>query len=86
MRRAGLTDISAFLAVAEHRSFRRAATALGVSPSALSHAMRTLEQRVGVRLLNRTTRSVVVSDAGRELLERVGPAMDTIDQAITDLA
>lgn len=86
MRRAGLTDISAFLAVAEHRSFRKAAAALGVSPSALSHAMKNLEHRVGVRLLNRTTRSVVVSDAGRALLERVGPAMDTIDQAITDVA
>lgn len=85
MRRAGLTDLTAFLAVAEHRSFRRAAAALAVSPSALSHALRGLEERVGVRLLHRTTRSVGLTEPGRRLLDRVAPAMRTIDEALVEV-
>ncbi|MBC7799766.1 MAG: LysR family transcriptional regulator [Gemmatimonadaceae bacterium] len=85
MRRAGLTDLTAFMAVAEHRSFRAAAIALSVSPSALSHAMRGLEARVGVRLLNRTTRSVALSESGERLLGRLRPAMQTIDEALAEL-
>src|ERR1700759_5862990 len=61
-----LTALSAFVVVAEERSFTRAAKRLGVSPSAMSHAMRGLEERVGVRLLSRTTRSVAPTDAGQD--------------------
>ena len=82
MRRADLSDLTAFVAVAEHRSFRAAAAQLGVTPSALSHRLRQLEQRIGARLLNRTTRSVAPTDAGRTLLEQLRPAMDQIDQAL----
>jgi DNA-binding transcriptional LysR family regulator len=74
MNRADLADLSAFVAVADHLSFRAAASQLGVTPSALSHSMRQLEERLGVRLLNRTTRSVSVTDAGLRLLERLRPA------------
>jgi DNA-binding transcriptional LysR family regulator len=79
-----LNALSAFEVVAEERSFTRAAKRLGVSPSAISHSMRGLEERVGVRLLSRTTRSVSLSDAGRELLAHLRPALseirDTIDR------
>jgi DNA-binding transcriptional LysR family regulator len=68
MVRDELSTLSAFLAVAEDRSFTRAARRLGVSPSALSHAIRGLEERIGVRLLARTTRSVAPTDAGERLL------------------
>lgn len=77
-----------FLAVAKERSFTRAAAKLGVSPSALSHAMRRLEERLGLRLLTRTTRSVSATDAGERLLETLGPALDEIDgrlAALTEL-
>ena len=63
--------LAAFVAVAEERSFTRAAKRLGVSPSALSHAIRGLEERMGVRLLARTTRSVARTDAGEQLFARV---------------
>jgi len=82
MRRADLTDLSAFVAVADHRSFRAAAGQLGVTPSALSHRMRQLEQHVGVRLLHRTTRSVSPTDAGRILLEQLHPAIEQITRAM----
>src|SRR5580693_8612768 len=85
MRRSDLADLTAFVAVAEHLSFRAAATRLGVTPSALSHSMRQLEERLGVRLLNRTTRSVSVTDAGLRLLERLRPAIDQIGGALEDL-
>ena len=85
MNRADLADLSAFVAVADHLSFRAAASQLGVTPSALSHSMRQLEERLGVRLLNRTTRSVSVTDAGLRLLERLRPAVGQIAGALEDL-
>ena len=85
MRRIGLAELAAFVAVAEHLSFRVAASRLDVSPSALSHTMRQLEERLGVRLLHRTTRSVALTDAGQRLLERLQPAIEQIDDALEDL-
>ena len=82
MVRDQLKALSAFLAVAEERSFTRAAQRLGVSPSALSHAIRALEERVGVRLLARTTRSVAPTAAGLQLLARVRPALGDIRGAL----
>src|SRR5258706_8623230 len=82
MDRGDLADLTAFVAVADHLSFRRAASRLGVTPSALSHSMRQLEERLGMRLLNRTTRSVSVTDAGLRLLERLRPAMSQIADAL----
>jgi DNA-binding transcriptional LysR family regulator len=85
MDRSHLADLTAFVAVAERLSFRAAASQLGVTPSALSHSMRQLEERLGVRLLHRTTRSVSLTDAGRRLLDRLGPAIDQIAGALEDL-
>jgi DNA-binding transcriptional LysR family regulator len=85
MQRGSLADLNAFLAVADHLSFRAAASRLGVTPSALSHSMRQLEERLGMRLLHRTTRSVSLTDAGLRLLERLRPAIDQIADALEDL-
>src|SRR6202035_4620620 len=85
MNRADLADLSAFVAVADHLSFRAAASQLGVTPSALSHSMRQLEERLGVRLLHRTTRSVSVTDAGLRLLEQLRPAVGQIADALEGL-
>src|ERR1700719_4845729 len=85
MDRADLANLSAFVAVADQRSFRAAASRLDVTPSALSHSMRQLEGRLGVRLLNRTTRSVSVTDAGLRLLDRLRPAIDQIAGALENL-
>jgi len=85
MDRADLANLAAFVTVADQRSFRGAASLLGVTPSALSHSMRLLEERLGVRLLHRTTRSVSVTDAGLRLLERLRPAIDQISGALEDL-
>ena len=85
MHRGDLADLTAFMAVADHLSFREAAQRLGVTPSALSHSMRQLEERHGVRLLHRTTRSVSLTDAGIRLLERLRPAVDQISGALEDL-
>ena len=85
MDRGDLADLTAFVAVADHLSFRAAASQLGVTPSALSHSMRQLEERLGVRLLHRTTRSVSLTDAGRRLLDRLRPAIDQIASALEDL-
>jgi DNA-binding transcriptional LysR family regulator len=79
MRREHLDDLIAFLAIARERSFTRAAAQLGVSQSALSHRMRELEARLGVRLLTRTTRSVAPTEAGGRLLRTVGPRFDEIE-------
>jgi DNA-binding transcriptional LysR family regulator len=85
MQRVDPAALAVFLAIAKQRSFRRAATELGVTPSALSHSLRSLETQLGVRLLNRTTRSVALTEAGTRLLERVGPAFRDIDDAIDEL-
>ncbi|CEJ12509.1 HTH-type transcriptional regulator DmlR [bacterium YEK0313] len=86
MTRPSLNDLTAFVAVASHRSFRRAADELGTAPSTLSHAMRALEERMGVRLLNRTTRSVFPTEAGLELLGRLRPALGALDEALGAVA
>jgi len=86
MLRAGLSELTAFIAIADGRSFRAAARTLGVSPSALSHSMRGLEARIGVRLFNRTTRSVALTDAGEKLLRRVVPAIADLEDAVNDAA
>src|SRR5207302_1958917 len=78
MKRGDLNDLSAFAAVARHGSFTRAAAELGMSQSALSHAMNALEGRLGVRLLSRTTRSVSTTAAGETLLGSVRPALENI--------
>ncbi len=77
-----LADLDAFAAVARARSFRGAATVRGVSASALSEAVRRLEARLGLRLLNRTTRSVTPTEAGMQLLERLAPALSEVSAAI----
>lgn len=79
MPRDSITDVLAFLAVARERSFTRAAARLGVSQSALSHTVRGLEERMSVRLLTRTTRSVSPTEAGERLLRTVGPCFEQID-------
>jgi DNA-binding transcriptional LysR family regulator len=76
------SDLRAFLAVAQHRNFRRAASELSVSPSALSHSIRGLERLMNVRLLNRTTRSVSPTEAGQRLLDGLGPALRDVDLAL----
>jgi DNA-binding transcriptional LysR family regulator len=86
MLRDDLTALAAFLVVAEERSFTRAAKRLGVSPSALSHAMRKVEERLGVRLLSRTTRSVAPTDAGERLLARLRPALTDIGEALDQVS
>lgn len=81
MRLNQLDGLLAFWKVAEHRGFSAAAAALEVSPSALSQAIRTLEARLGVRLLNRTTRSVSLTEAGEAYLTRIGPALGDVLEA-----
>jgi DNA-binding transcriptional LysR family regulator len=85
MQRDGLADLTVFVAVADHLSFKVAASRLGLTPSAISHSIRQLEERLGIRLLNRTTRSVSLTDAGVRLLERLRPAIDEIGAALNDL-
>jgi DNA-binding transcriptional LysR family regulator len=85
MRREDLADLSVFLAVSDERSFTRAAARLGTSQSALSHTVRRLEERLGVRLLTRTTRSVAPTEAGERLLETVRPAFNDIDARLAAL-
>src|SRR3954470_4302405 len=82
MKGGELGDLAAFAAVAEVRSFTRAAAKLGVAQSALSFTVRRLETRLGVRLLNRTTRSVAPSEAGERLLRTLRPAFDQIDAEV----
>lgn len=83
--RADLADFAYFLAIARHRSFRRAGVELGVTASALSHALKALEQRLGVRLLNRTNRSVTLTSAGEALQATISEPFETIGQAVDDL-
>ena len=80
-----LTDLSALAMIAAHRSFRKAADALGLSPSTLSHMMRTLEANIGVRLLHRTTRSVSPTEAGERLVARLTPVLRDLDLALEEI-
>ncbi|WP_442781524.1 LysR family transcriptional regulator [Collimonas fungivorans] len=85
MNKPDLSELDAFACVARHRSFKKAALECGVSASALSHAMRTLETRLDVRLLNRTTRSVTPTEAGEQLLLRLAPALREISDALDQI-
>lgn len=85
MRGTEFGELSAFMAVAEQRNFTRAAKQLGISPATLSQSIRTLEERLGVRLLNRTTRSVAPTEAGDKLLLRLRPVIDDYEAAIDSL-
>jgi DNA-binding transcriptional LysR family regulator len=85
MRRENVNDLTAFIAVARERSFTKAAAKLQVSQSALSYTIRTLEERLGLRLLTRTTRSVSMTDAGERLLRSIGPRFDEIESEISAL-
>ncbi|WP_209903991.1 MULTISPECIES: LysR family transcriptional regulator [unclassified Rhizobium] len=82
MNRPALGDLDAFMAIVAHRSFRKAADELGLAPSTLSHLMRTMEKKMGVRLLHRTTRSVAPTEAGERLAARLGPALKDVDAAL----
>lgn len=86
MRGSDYAELRAFAAVAEHGNFARAAARLGISASALSQTIRTLEERMGIRLLNRTTRSVAPSEAGQRLLSKLLPALADLDQAVADVS
>jgi DNA-binding transcriptional LysR family regulator len=86
MARRNINSLLAFRAVAEERSFTRAAAQVGVSPSALSHTIRALEERLGLRLLTRTTRSVAPSEAGERLLGAIGPHFDGIEAELAALS
>src|SRR5579862_2063606 len=85
MPRHELNDLLAFVAVAKEQSFTKAAAQLGVSQSALSHTVRGLEERLGLRLLSRTTRSVSPTEAGERLLHSVGPRFDEINTELAAL-
>lgn len=84
MRASDFASLNAFAAVVEHQSFARAAARLGITPSALSQTIRQLEERMGVRLLNRTTRSVAPTAAGARLHARLRPAMEELDDAVAE--
>lgn len=86
MKREELGNLAMFLAVAEERSFTKAAAKLGISQSALSHTVRRLEAKLGLRLLTRTTRSVAPTEAGERLIETLRPAFDTIDDKLATLS
>src|SRR5260221_6439204 len=83
MPRDNLNELTAFLAVAREESFTKAAAKLGVSQSALSHTVRALEERLGVRLLTRTTRSVSPTEAGERLLQAIGPRFEEIETEVS---
>ncbi|SCB35831.1 LysR family transcriptional regulator [Rhizobium hainanense] len=85
MQREELVDLNAFAVVAEEKSFTRAAAKLGTSQSSLSHTIRRLEARLGVRLLTRTTRNVAPTEAGERLLATLGPALESIDSELASL-
>lgn len=85
MKREDLSDLTIFLAVAEQKSFTRAAAILNISQSSLSQTVRRLEARLGLRLLNRTTRSVAPTEAGQKLLDTLAPALASIDEKLSAL-
>ena len=82
MKKASIAEMSAFVAIAERASFAKAAKQLGVSRSSLSESLRSLEERLGVRLINRTTRSVAVTEAGGRLLVQLRPLLDNFDAVL----
>lgn len=86
MRREELVDLNAFVTVAEEQSFTRAAAKMGTSQSALSHTIRRLETRLGVRLLTRTTRKVSITEAGERLLKTLAPALETIAAELASIS
>lgn len=86
MLRNDLSILSAFLVIAEERSFTKAAKRFGVSPSALSHTIKGLEERIGVRLLSRTTRSVAPTEAREQLLVRLRPALSDVQDAVDQVS
>src|SRR5262245_31218748 len=86
MRGTEFVEMSAFVAIAERQSFAKAATQLGIGRSTLSQNLRALEERLGVRLLNRTTRSVSLTEAGARLLARVRPSLVELNAAVSELA
>jgi len=83
--RANVSELNVFMAVAAHLSFRKAAVELDMTPSGISHTMRVLEEKLGVRLLNRTTRSVALSQAGESLLARLRPVMRELSDALDEV-
>ncbi|MEI7347137.1 LysR substrate-binding domain-containing protein [Dickeya chrysanthemi] len=85
MLKENFSDLISFRMVAQEKSFTRAAAKLGISQSALSHAMRSLEERLGVRLLTRTTRSVSLTEAGERLLGNISPSLNELEHALEDL-
>lgn len=85
MKSPSAADLSVFLCTAQHLNFSKAAIELGLTPSALSHSVKALENRLGVRLFNRTTRSVALTEAGERLYARLKPAFRDIDDALEDL-
>lgn len=85
MNEPDLSRLRAFATLAETLNFRRAAACLKVSPSALTHSIRSLEDQLGARLFNRTTRSVSLSDSGHRLFERIGPALGSIHDALLEI-
>lgn len=86
LRAGEFAELRAFAAVAVARSFRAAAAQLGLDPSTLSHSVRTLEDRLGIRLLHRTTRSVAPTEAGTRLLERLVPALSSLEDALQGIS
>lgn len=85
MIRADLPELTAFIAIAEHQSFTGAARVLGLSPSALSHSMRNLEARLEMRLFNRTTRSVALTEAGEQMLQGVRPLLNQLAEVVNEV-
>ena len=85
MKKISSDDLRLFFRIAEHLSLSRAAAELGLSASALSHALRAMEERLDLRLFNRTTRSVALTEVGERLRERIQPAVRDIDDALEDL-
>ena len=86
MRRDEIADLVAFVVVAEERSFTKAAARLGMAQSALSQIVRRIEERLGLRLLSRTTRSVAPTDVGERLIATLGPMLHDLDAATAGLA
>lgn len=86
MKHSKISDLQAFIAVAQNQSFTKAAAKLGITPSALSHAMRALEERLGIRLLARTTRNVAPTEAGERLMRSIAPLFDQIATEVESLA